>query len=64
MFTEERLMAIGNSMASLYGGSCYKAEYDKDKKIATFHCIERGEQFIMEETDEEMVEWEKKWGSF
>lgn len=61
MFTKEWLMKIGNSMASIFGGSCYKAEYDEEKKVGTFYCIERGEHFCMEETEEELLKHEKEW---
>jgi hypothetical protein len=61
MFTRERLMKIGNSMASIFGGSCINAEYDEEKKVGTFYCIERGEEFIMEETEEELLKHEKEW---
>jgi hypothetical protein len=54
-------MKIGNSMASIFGGSCINAEYDEEKKVGTFYCIERGEEFIMEETEEELLKHEKEW---
>ena len=42
---KERLMEIGNDIASLWGGSCYDFEIDKDLEEIAFFCVEHGEEF-------------------
>ena len=41
----ERLYAIGNDVASLWGGSCYNFKVNQKEKEVVFNCIEHGEKF-------------------
>ena len=41
-----KLLAIGNDVASLWGGNCYDFEIDNDGKQVVFHCVEHGEFFV------------------
>jgi len=43
---KERLLRIGNDIASLWGGSCYNVKINKKEKKVVFDCIEHGEKFI------------------
>ena len=42
---KERLLLIGNSIASLWGGSCYNVKIKQKEKEVVFDCIEHGERF-------------------
>ena len=42
---KERLLIIGNNVASLWGGSCYDFKINKKEKEVVFDCIEHGEKF-------------------
>ena len=44
-YDREKLMAVGQELASLWGGSCLKYHIDKKNKVVTFDCIEHGELF-------------------
>lgn len=41
-----KLLSIGNDVASLWGGSCYDFEVDKKGNQVVFHCVEHGEFFV------------------
>jgi len=42
---KERLLKIGNDVASLWGGSCYNFKINQKEKEVVFDCIEHGERF-------------------
>jgi len=42
---KERLLRIGNDVASLWGGSCHNFKINRKEKEVVFDCIERGEEF-------------------
>lgn len=52
----ERLRGIGNEIASLWGGSCYGYEIEKEERKVTFLCIEHGERFITELSFSELLQ--------
>jgi hypothetical protein len=41
----KNLLAIGNKVASLWGGSCYDIRINRKDKEVVFDCIEKGERF-------------------
>ena len=43
--TDEQLFEIGNSLASMWGGSCFTFEIDREDKEVMFRCVEHGEHF-------------------
>lgn len=49
---KQKLIEIGNDVASIWGGSCYDVEILKDRVY--FECIEHGKKFIAELTFEEI----------
>ena len=44
--TNDKLLSIGNNVASLWGGSCYNVSYNKEDDNYIFECIEHGEKFL------------------
>lgn len=40
-----KLSAIGEDVASIWGGTCKKVTINPDNKEVTFHCMEHGERF-------------------
>ena len=42
----EKLMMVGQEVASLWGASCIKYHVDKKNKVVMFECIEHGEEFV------------------
>jgi hypothetical protein len=42
---KERLLKIGNDVASLWGGSCHNFKINRKEKKVVFDCIEHGEKF-------------------
>lgn len=54
---KEKLISIGNEIASVCGGSCYNVEIDRDTEEIIFSCIENGDCFFPKVSFEEM--WEK-----
>ena len=41
----QQLLAMGNEIASLWGGSCYGYWFDHEAEKVVFECIEHGEKF-------------------
>jgi hypothetical protein len=42
------LRKIGTNVASGWGGECIDYEIDDEKEVVIFHCIEHGEEFVIE----------------
>lgn len=53
-YTDEELKKIGNNIASMWGGSCFKYEVTATEVL--FHCIEHGEEFATSCTFAELEE--------
>ena len=45
-YDREKLMMVGQEVASLWGASCIKYHVDKKNKVVMFECIEHGEEFV------------------
>lgn len=47
-YNYNKLMRIGQEVASLWGASCTGYSVNKKKKVVIFDCIEHGEEFVTE----------------
>ena len=45
-YDRQKLMDVGQEVASLWGASCIKYHIDKKNKVVMFECIEHGEEFV------------------
>jgi hypothetical protein len=53
---KNKLIEIGNDVASLWGGSCYDFEIDRDYEAVAFFCVEHDEDFVTTMTFDEIKE--------
>jgi len=53
--TRTEYMRIGQSFASMWGGSCIDFEVDNEGNVE-FDCIEHGDRFCVKQTDAECRE--------
>lgn len=56
-YTNEDLRKIGNSVASLWGASCYDFKVSHKEKSVCFFCIEYGEHFTTHLSFDELAEY-------
>lgn len=54
-YSDKDLLKIGNNVASIWGGSCFKYEVTATEVV--FHCIEHGEEFATSCTFAELEEY-------